>query len=92
MGQERELIKLLLFSNIDKIQFANTTGNGAYPIYYGLVVRIPGSHLGFGFPCKPGSTKFQRLNDVRNNEKMKGKMMNPVLKSVKSNNNPNPVP
>ena len=48
-------------------------------------------HLGFGFPCKPGTSKFQRLNDVRNNEKMKVKMMNPVLKSVKNTSNPNPV-
>jgi hypothetical protein len=47
-------------------------------------------HLGFGFPCKPGTSKFQRLNDVRNNEKMKVKMMNPV-KSVKNTSNPNPV-
>ena len=48
-------------------------------------------HLGFGFPCEPGTSRFQRLNDVRNNEKMKVKMMNPVLKSVKPNNNRNPV-
>jgi hypothetical protein len=48
-------------------------------------------HLGFGFPCKPGTSKFQRLNDVRNNEKMKVKMMTPVLKAVKNASNPNIV-
>ena len=48
-------------------------------------------HLGFGFPCKPGTSRFQRLNDIRNNDKMRVKMMNPVLKSVKRNNNPNLV-
>ena len=48
-------------------------------------------HLGFGFPCKPRTSKFQRLNDVRNNEKMKVKMMTPVLKSVKNTSNHNPM-
>ena len=37
-------------------------------------------HLGFGFPCKPGTSKLHRLNDVRNGDKMKVRMMNPVLK------------
>ena len=27
-------------------------------------------HLGYGFPCEPGTSRNQRLNDVRNNEKM----------------------
>ena len=40
-------------------------------------------HLGYGFPCEPGTSKNQRLNDVRNNEKMKMKMMKPVLKAIK---------
>ena len=40
-------------------------------------------HLGYGFPCEPGTSKYQRLNDVRNNEKMKMKMMKPVLKAIK---------
>ena len=37
-------------------------------------------HLGFGFPCKPGTSKLQRLNDVRNGDKIRVRMMNPVLK------------
>jgi hypothetical protein len=49
-------------------------------------------HLGFGFPCKPGTSRFQGMNDVRNSEKMKVKMINPLLKSEKCNNNPNLVP
>jgi hypothetical protein len=48
-------------------------------------------HLGFGFPLEPGTSRFQRLNDVRNKENMKIYMMNPVLKSVKPDNNRNPV-
>ena len=40
-------------------------------------------HLGFGFPCKPGNSKLQRLNDVRNGDKMKTKMMTPVLKKIR---------
>jgi hypothetical protein len=40
-------------------------------------------HLGFGFPCKPGTSRHQRLNDVRNNEKMTQKMMKPVLRAIK---------
>ena len=40
-------------------------------------------HLGFGFPCEPGTSKFQRLNDVRNGDKMKVKMMTPVLKTTR---------
>ena len=43
-------------------------------------------HLGFGFPCEPGTSRFQRLNDVSNNEKKTQKMMKPVLKSIKPNN------
>ena len=40
-------------------------------------------HLGFGFPCAPGTFRHQRLNDVRNNEKMMQKMMKPVLRAIK---------
>ena len=40
-------------------------------------------HLGFGFPCEPGNSKLQRLNDVRNGDKMKTKMMTPVLKKIR---------
>ena len=40
-------------------------------------------HLGYGFPCEPGTSRYQRLNDVRNNEKMTQKMMKPVLKAFK---------
>ena len=40
-------------------------------------------HLGFGFPCKPGTSRLHRLNDVRNGDKMKVRMMNPVLKSTR---------
>ena len=39
-------------------------------------------HLGYGFPCEPGTLRNQRLNDVRNNEKMTLKMMKPVLKAT----------
>ena len=38
---------------------------------------------GFGFPCEPGTSRHQRLNDVRNNEKMTQKMMKPVLRAIK---------
>ena len=40
-------------------------------------------HLGYGFPCNPGTPRNQRLNDVRNNAKMTPKMMKPVLKAIK---------
>jgi hypothetical protein len=40
-------------------------------------------NLGYGFPCDPGTSRYQRLNDVRNNEKMTQKMMKPVLKAIK---------
>ena len=40
-------------------------------------------HLGYGFPCEPGTSRNQRLNEVRNNEKMTQKMMKPVLKALK---------
>ena len=40
-------------------------------------------HLRYGFPCKPGTSRNQRLNDVRNNAKMTQKMMKPVLKAIK---------
>ena len=44
-------------------------------------------HLGYGFPCEPGTSRYQRLNDVRNNEKMTQKMMKPVLKAIKPDRN-----
>ena len=37
-------------------------------------------HLGFGFPCKPGTSKLQRLNDVRNGEKNESKDDEPSYK------------
>ena len=37
-------------------------------------------HLGYGFPCKPATLMNQRLNDVRNNTKLRQK---PVLKTRK---------
>ena len=40
-------------------------------------------HLGYGFPCEPGTSRNQRLNDVRNNAKMTQKMMKPVLKAIR---------
>ena len=43
--------------------------------------------LGYGFPCEPGTSRYQRLNDVRNNEKMTQKMMKPVLKAIKLQKN-----
>jgi hypothetical protein len=39
--------------------------------------------IGYGFPCEPGTSRNQRLNDVINNEKMTQKMMKPVLKAIK---------
>ena len=44
-------------------------------------------HLGYGFPCAPGTSRYQRLNDVRNNEKMTQKRMKPVLKAIKLQKN-----
>ena len=49
-----------------------------------IVILNTKLHLGFGFHCKPGTSELQRLNDVRNSEKMKVRMMNPVLKSSKN--------
>ena len=40
-------------------------------------------HLGYGFPCETRTSRYQRLNDVKNNEKMTQKMMKPVLKAKK---------
>ena len=40
-------------------------------------------HLGYGFPYEPGTSRTQRLNDIRNNEKMTRKIMKPVLKALK---------
>ena len=40
-------------------------------------------HLGYGLPCEPGTSRNQRLNDVRKYEKMIQKMMKPGLKALK---------
>ena len=40
-------------------------------------------HMGYGFPYEPGTSRNQRLNDVRNNAKTTNKMMKPVLKALK---------
>ena len=40
-------------------------------------------HLGYGFPCEPETSRNQRLNDVKNNEKMTQKIIKPVLKAIK---------
>ena len=40
-------------------------------------------HLGYGFPCEPGTSRNQRLSDVRNNEKMTKKIMTPELTAFK---------
>ena len=40
-------------------------------------------HLGYGLPCKPGTLRNQRLNDIRNKAKMTQKMLKAVLKARK---------
>ena len=44
-------------------------------------------HLRFGFSCEPGTSRYQRLNGVINNEKMTQKMMKPVLRAIKPDRN-----
>jgi hypothetical protein len=41
-------------------------------------------HLGFGFPCEPGTSKKLRLNDVRNHQKMTQKLMKPTIRKRKN--------
>ena len=36
-------------------------------------------NLSFSFPSKPGTSGQIRLNDVRNGNKLKSRMMNPVI-------------
>ena len=79
----RELDKKEIIEILEESEGDNDKGRIFMSANKKTIILNTKIHLGYGFPCEPGTSKYQRLNDVRNNEKMKMKMMKPVLKAIK---------
>ena len=79
----RELDKEEILEILEESEGNNDKGRIFMSANQKTIILNTKIHLGYGFPCEPGTSKNQRLNDVRNNEKMKMKMMKPVLKAIK---------
>jgi hypothetical protein len=81
----RELEKKEVIEILEECEGDNDKGRIFMSANKRTIILNTKIHLGFGFPCEPGTSRYQRLNDVRNNEKMTKKIMKPLLKSIKPN-------
>ena len=79
----RELEKNEIIEILEECEGDNDKGRIFMSANKKTIILNTKIHLGFGFPCEPGISRHQRLNDVRNNEKITQKMMKPVLRAIK---------
>ena len=77
----RELEKKEIIEILEKSEGDNDEGRIFMDANKKTIILNTKIHLGYGFLCEPGTSRNQRLNDVRNNAKMTQKMMKPVLKA-----------
>ena len=76
----RELDKQEIIEILEESEGDNDKGRIFMDANKKTIILNTKIHLGYGFPCKPGTSRNQRLNDVRNNTKLRQK---PVLKTRK---------
>ena len=66
----RELEKSELIEILEESEGDNDKGRIFMAANKKTIIPNTKIHVGYGFPCEPGTSRNQRLNDVRNNEKM----------------------
>ena len=66
----RELEKIEIIKILEESEGDNAKGRIFMDANKKTIILNTKIHLGYGFPCETGTSRYQRLTDVRNNEKM----------------------